>query len=1158
MRFSIFVPTSAIMTKRFLFPIFLLFPFLLIAGPGDTTFVQTFTFGSQLDKKFLFPDTTHRWSRILMYYTLKCNPAQSPACGEWDYLTNTYLYKPTGKKDSTKYTHPNYIVGGQSPDSLPCMNQYSWQYRPWFEYFNQTTPLSVHKAGDSTSASGFIFGNPARDSRSQFLWRASELSASGLTAGQITGLRVKVQSAGGKLLRLTIRLKPATLDSLCDSVYVNSGFIQVFRHDFRFSGTGWQCIPFEFPFVWDGASNIVADISFAEQSPFPGQESIVFTGTTAFTSGISTSKSDSYLRFHGTEYLSIPASVFQEIDSAITISFWQYGDPVLQPRNNTILEGVNSSGQRVINIHLPWSDSRVYWDAGRDSLNYDRIWQPAPSSAYKGKWNHWAFTKDVKTQRMRIYLNGNIFFNQGSKSKRMKGITRFNLGAPGSADDWFYQGNIDEFCIWNKALSESEIREFMYHEVQPSNPSWPNLLAYYKFNEGGGLSTADSGMYGRPAAQFLGYPEWQSYGGKDRFKGFNVLSSRPAVAFEKGSYDPSALDSVLAIDTVANPPFMIVMFGDSLLPLQPTDTLTKFPGYYHNYVYNAQGLATDSTLFPPDTLIRKKTWVYYGKPFDVVERFELSRYITPYGNNLSLGNGWTWVYDLSDYASLLHDSVRLSAGNWQELMDMKFAMIEGIPPRDILGIFNVYTGNHGYADSSQHNLPPVKIMMNANVKNARLKMRITGHGFGGTDNCSEFCPRLNTLKVNGTQAYTHYVWRPDCGLNPLYPQGGTWLYDRANWCPGAEVWTKDFELGKYVIPGDSIMVDYDLQPGYHWDGQGSWPYYQVESQLVTYGKNNFRLDASLEEILSPNRDQFYNRWNPMCSDPVIIIKNNGSDSVRTAAISYGPAGGTVRHFLWKGRLGFADTARIHLPPVDWTGWWGGDNRFIASLDSVNGTTDEYSQNNSMSAGFTLPPTYENQIVFHFKTNHLADSLSWTLEDWNGNILYRNGPLVNNSLYIDTLQLQKGCYRLSIRNSSGEGLSYWANMPPYGNGTSGYARIKDMTGKTIKSFQGDFGRMVSQSFTVGMSINIDENRPAGYVSIYPNPSTGQFRLSVVYEHPENIEIAVSDAMGNIAFTKSWPAVTNATLPLDLTGLPAGMYAARVTTSAGSVIRKLVIL
>jgi hypothetical protein len=71
-----------------------------MAAPGDTLKVQTFTFGSKQDSTFFFPTAGKEYRKVLMYYTLKCNPKQTPACGEWDYLTYTYVYQ---KYDTVEY-----------------------------------------------------------------------------------------------------------------------------------------------------------------------------------------------------------------------------------------------------------------------------------------------------------------------------------------------------------------------------------------------------------------------------------------------------------------------------------------------------------------------------------------------------------------------------------------------------------------------------------------------------------------------------------------------------------------------------------------------------------------------------------------------------------------------------------------------------------------------------------------------------------------------------------------------------------------------------------------------------------------------------------------------------------------------------------------------
>src|SRR5690242_12084342 len=111
--------------KRFL----VLLSLVILAGnihaqynPGDTIVVQTFTFGSPQDAWFMFPPDSLRYEKIIMKYKLKCNPAQNPACGEWDYLTNTYVYDHTGLLDSARIVQPMLTVNGASPDSIAYSN----------------------------------------------------------------------------------------------------------------------------------------------------------------------------------------------------------------------------------------------------------------------------------------------------------------------------------------------------------------------------------------------------------------------------------------------------------------------------------------------------------------------------------------------------------------------------------------------------------------------------------------------------------------------------------------------------------------------------------------------------------------------------------------------------------------------------------------------------------------------------------------------------------------------------------------------------------------------------------------------------------------------------------------------------------------------------
>ena len=52
------------------------------------------------------------------------------------------------------------------------------------------------------------------------------------------------------------------------------------------------------------------------------------------------------------------------------------------------------------------------------------------------------------------------------------------------------------------------------------------------------------------------------------------------------------------------------------------------------------------------------------------------------------------------------------------------------------------------------------------------------------------------------------LWK-DCGSNPLYPQGGTWVYDRGHWCPG-DLQNPDCYDVK-ASPKESL-IDIDMMP----------------------------------------------------------------------------------------------------------------------------------------------------------------------------------------------------------------------------------------------------------------------------------------------------------------------------------------------------------
>ena len=187
-------------TKIFtLITVYFIATLAVYAGPGDTIKVQTFTFGSPQDAWFELPGLDVDVEKILMKYTLKCNPAQSPACGEWDYLTYTYLYEHTGNLDSTLLTHPYFTANGASPDELNYSSTPTYTNVPSWQYsivYDDTITYNSYQSGVADSYAFYPFYTAYPVGRTQILWRADELTAAGLTPGNITGMDFEINSPG--------------------------------------------------------------------------------------------------------------------------------------------------------------------------------------------------------------------------------------------------------------------------------------------------------------------------------------------------------------------------------------------------------------------------------------------------------------------------------------------------------------------------------------------------------------------------------------------------------------------------------------------------------------------------------------------------------------------------------------------------------------------------------------------------------------------------------------------------------------------------------------------------------------------------------------------------------------------------------------------------
>ncbi len=1082
----------------------------------DTLIVQTFTLDSTSRAGvFEFPDdpgTTYE--KIIMQYRMRCHDALvgngNVGCWEWDYHCNTVV-TDSSSIDSLWSTHPTHVVVGSNA------NPYYYVFDPTFKYYLYTQQEVVYNQILSEDSAAIGAGTLQLDmpfdtefslGKTQVLLSEEELTTAGLNSGNITGLRLNLDETGSEIEFLKIKFKHTEKTELDYTMPDVEDFTEVYFLNSSFSSPGKYSFNFYEPFTWDGSSNILIEFSFTNEDI--GNTNVVLGHSTNNISAITTKAEDRFLAVNMGDHIEVPADAFAPLDSFITVSFWQYGDPDLQPFNSYIFEGADANNNRVINSHLPWSNSRVYWDAGNSGTgSYDRIDQLANFSDFAGQWNHWAFTKNSVSGEMKIYLNGSLWHSGSGMTRSMDGIVKFKIA--GSSNEGRYAGFINDFRVWDVDLDESTIQEWMYRDVDNSHPNYNDLLVYYKLDEEDGDVVFDHSSNGYDGT-ISGQPLRISKKGHQLTRNFTPETLRPNIELVQGEYNQTITETNY-LDSLQKPFNIVYDYYVANNDLYVNDTNYYWESGYMG-IFNENNELVDSIYIAAEDSIIIETLEYYQK---WTSRYELVSFITPYGNGLDLGEeGVMWEFDVTDFTPVLKGEKYLSiegVGRWSEEYDIRFLFIEGTPARDVLSIQSIWpiasassiwysTGYNQIWDDTR--FEPRNVLMNPDASYFKIRSAITGHGQSG-----EFVGKYHYMNIDGgDNEFEYKVWN-ECSTIPVYPQGGTWIYDRAGWCPGDPTTLWDFDITEFVTPGQTHTIDYGLTS----TAGLSQADYRISNQLVTYGAANHNLDAAVLGVGNPNNaDASYLRFNPSCMFPTVTIRNDGLTPITSLDIEYFVDDGDVKDYSWNGTLEFLDSVEIELPVPIFTFWFGSSNHFNVHITNTNGQQDEYPNNDYYRIEFDDPDAFENDITFSLEcmTNNRGWQTYYTLEDASGNILIERDDLEDNTLYVDEFNLMPGCYKIRIEDSADDGL-YWWHSSTQGTGSF---KLKDSDGYNLEVFEPEFGRFAEYEFVVYNETLVEEVEKSYIFSIYPNPATSEITLEFTSMKNEKVEITLLNSSMNI--------------------------------------------
>jgi hypothetical protein len=240
------------------------------------------------------------------------------------------------------------------------------------------------------------------------------------------------------------------------------------------------------------------------------------------------------------------------------------------------------------------------------------------------------------------------------------------------------------------------------------------------------------------------------------------------------------------------------------------------------------------------------------------------------------------------------------------------------------------------------------------------------------------------------------------------------------------------------------------------------------------------------------------------------------------------------------------------------------------------------------SGSNLPlavTTTQNQMLIQFKTNGSGNSSgfyaeyssvspSWcqglkqltapdgTFEDGSGDFYYQSQatcmwritpPFANkitlNFNYFDT---EEGVDKITVYDGTTKISEFSGNqIPDAVEATSGIMFITWNTNSS-NNFQG------WEAYYEVDNVGIDEGSAVAELQVYPNPATDVIHISFSVEQKQPVKISLVNLTGQTDYMEEYTSFSGVyTNDISLTDLPAGIYFMRISTSTGTVNKKIVI-
>ncbi len=527
--------------------------------------------------------------------------------------------------------------------------------------------------------------------------------------------------------------------------------------------------------------------------------------------------------------------------------------------------------------------------------------------------------------------------------------------------------------------------------------------------------------------------------------------------------------------------------------------------------------------------------------------YEIARLLTPYGGFFTQDWSYNWQVDITDFSAILRDTIEVdyihsgyedpNTKGWKVTVDFKITY--GNPVAKPLAIHKLYDGSYkyGYKDNPiEQSLVPVTVKPNTKMAFSKIRIYQTGHGMD-PDGCGEFCSKYRDILLDGKLIDRRDIWKT-CGDNALYPQAGTWIFDRANWCPGNIMQPEEHLIRPKA--NNAFTIDFNMEP---YETEKPSASELLSAYVIEYGKIQEKYDVTLIDIIQPTNKNGYDRNYIEGALPIIKIKNNGSKPLQTVTIHYGFEGETPQIFNWQGgNIPFGQEALITLPKAMYSKKEA--TNFVVELTKPNGKPDAFKYDNVKQTQYQRPDVLPNKIIVNYKTNAKPWENTYSIQDDYGNSVFKKDSLglMPNTIYRDTVALKAGHYTFKIQDTKGDGLEFWYHA----DAGRGDIKLLNTQGQLLKQVGSDFGNQATYNFLIDSELpkKAIVNKP--FVTVFPTQTQDSLSLDYFANHIGNVQVLIVDYKdeNKIIEQYSYPHFKNGTLPFSLAHLPKQSYYIKV--------------